>query len=125
MITLTCTRHHADYAMLTIFRYQALWRQSQFNNVKDFAKTSGEYLTVRLFNCLLAEVEYLFERKLDNRNPSKIPNKSAKINIKMSHAQGIAFYRMLLTLPLSADDYYLMQIRNRWIEIIDQQILKL
>ena len=124
MITLTCTRHHADYAMLTIFRYQAMWRQSQLINVKDYPKASGEYLTVRLFNCLLADVEYLFERKLDVKNPNPKTNK-AKINIKMSHAQGIAFYRMLLTLPLTASDIYLLQIRNHWIEILDQQILKL
>ncbi len=125
MITLTCTRQHADYAMVTIFRYQALWRQTQLINVKDYPKASGEYLTVRLFNCLLAEVEYMFDKKLDIRNPNKIGNSCGKINIKMSHAQGIAFYRMLLTLPLTADDIYLLQIRNHWIEILDQQILKM
>ena len=118
MITLTCERQHVQYATPVIFNYVNLWRLSQLNNVKGMDARSGEYLTVRLINCLLAEVELLFAKKLLN-------TKGPKINLVMSHAQGIAFYRLLLLLPMPATEAYLHMIRNNWIEIIDQQILKL
>lgn len=118
MITLTTTRQHAQYASPVIFNYVNLWCYSQLQNVKGMDKNSGEYLTMRLINCLLAEVELLFEKKLLN-------TKGPKINLQMSHAQGIAFYRLLLLLPMPASEAYLHMIRNNWIEIIDQQILKL
>jgi hypothetical protein len=118
MIILTTTRQQASFAKQSIFLYMNLWRSSQINNVKDYGKTTGEYLTVRLINCLLAEVEYLFEKKL-------LLTQGPKVNIKLSHAQGIAFYRLLLTLPADANNFYLQMIRNNWIEILDRQILKL
>ena len=118
MITITCQRNHAAHALTTIFNYIALLQLSQLKNVNGMDKTNGEYLTVRLINCLLSEVEILFKRKL-------ITTSGDKINIKMSHAQGIAFYRALLTMPVGAENFYLNFIRNQWIEIIDQQILKL
>ncbi len=118
MITLCCYRQHADYAMHSIFSYINLLKLSQLKNAAHLDKTSAEYLSVRLINCLLSEVELIVKKKLVNTT-------GEKINLKMSHAQGIALYRYLLSMPAGADNYYLNMIRNNWIEILDQQILKI
>lgn len=118
MITLSITRQHAEYSVQTIFSYLNLLQLSNLKNVALHDKTSGEYLSVRLFNCLLQEIEYAVRRKL-------FTTTGAKLQIKLSDAQGIAFYKALLSMPVKTDQDYLFMIRNHWIEILDQQILKL
>lgn len=117
MITLTTPRQFAEFADSTMFVYVDLLKKTQLKNLEGFDKCSGEYLTARLINSLLTDVQLLFKKKLINTN-CKI------IKIIMSEAQAISFYKMLLTLPVPADHFYFNRIRNAWIEILDQQLMK-
>lgn len=118
MIAISFQRPHITYAQETVFRYFNLLQLSNLNNVKGFGKTTGEYLTVKLFNCLLQEIELLIKKKMINTT-------SGTVRIKFTEAQAIAFYRGLLSMPVPADQYYLSTIRNSWIEILDREILKM
>ncbi len=118
MLTLKISRQHAEFAKSHIFNYVHLLKQSQLNNIAGSGKTTSEYLQVKVIHCLLDEAEMLFTKKLFTCS-------SKAITIKFSIATGIAFYRMLLTLPVLENDYYLNLVRNNWIMILDQQIIKL
>ena len=117
MIILSTTRQFAEFANTTMFVYIDLLKKTQLKNVKHLSKTSDEYLKVRLFNCLIEEVDLLFKKKLINTT-------GKTINIKMSDAAGIALYKALLALPVPRDHFYFNRVRNLWIEILDRQIIK-
>ena len=117
MITLQSERVHLKHAYDYFFVYIHLWKQSQLENVKQQSKVSGEYLTVIMINSLLDDIEDLLEKKLLNTT-GKI------VRLKFSNAHGIIFYKTLLNLPLDAQAYYLNMIRNHWIEILNQQIIR-
>lgn len=118
MIAISFQRPHLVHAKETVFRYFNLLQLSNLKNVSGHGKTTGEYLTAKLFNCLLQEVELLVNKKLINTT-------SGTVRIKFTEAQIIAFYRGLLSMPVPADQYYLSIIRNSWIEILDRAILNM
>lgn len=118
MLILKISRQHAEFAKSHIFNYVNMLKRSQLNNIAGAGKTSSQYLQVKVIHCLLDDAEMHFTKKLLMCN-------SKQITIKFSIATGIAFYRMLLTLPVLENDYYLNHVRNNWIMILDQQIIKL
>lgn len=118
MITITIQRQHAEFSQHTIFSYLQMLQLSMLKNVSGLDKCSGEYLTARIFNCLIAEVDAAVKRKL-------ITTTGHRLRIKLTHAQAIAFYKALLTMPVGRDQSYLYMIVTHWIEILDQQILKM
>lgn len=118
MIAISFQRPHLVHAKETIFRYFSLLQLSNLKNVAGHGKTTGEYLTAKLFNCLLQEVELLVNKKLINTT-------SGTVRIKFTEAQAIAFYRSLLSMPVPFDQYYLSIIRNHWIEMLDKELFEI
>lgn len=117
MIILATKRQYAEYANVQMFNYINLYKITQLKNVEGADKTSTEYLAARLIVSLLDEVELLLKKKLINTTKKNI-------SIKMSDAAGIALYKMLLRLPVAADEWYFNHVRNAWIEALDRQIIK-
>ncbi len=116
MITLTtsrrCVREVKDY----FFSYINLYKQTRLNNVAHHDGTSEEFLSAVVINCLLTEIELLFNKKLLNTT-------GPTINFKFTDAQGIVWYKTLLALPLRPDQDYFLMIRNEWVYILDKQII--
>jgi len=117
MITITTPRQFAEFADLQMFPYLDLIADSQLMNLKGVGKTSDEYLLAIMIISLIAEIKMIVKRRLIN-------SQSKTLKIKMSTAQGIAFYKTLLTLPVPDSNFYFNRIRNLWIETLDQQIVK-
>lgn len=117
MITINIQRNFAEYTRDQIFNYINLWKNTQLQNVAHLQKSSGEYLTVRLINSLLQNVEYAFKRKL-------FLTAGKKVKISLNDAEGIALYKILLITPIDAKNIWAIAAINSLIEMIDQQILK-
>lgn len=118
MILLNTYRSYARAAKDYFFPYINLYKKSKVQNVARFSRVSEEFLTAIMLNCVLSEIELLFDKKLLNTSGSKI-------KFQFSDAQGILFYKTLMALPVPSDQYYLQKIANEWIQLLDQQIIRL
>lgn len=62
MIILTTQRQFAEFATQTMFVYIDLLKKTQLKNIEHLTKTSGEYLTARLIQYLIDEVQIVFKK---------------------------------------------------------------
>lgn len=98
------------------FPFMREWKQTNINNVSSCNTQSGEYLFAISINCLVDETLRLVEKKIVN-------TVSHKLKLKLSDAQAVVLYRMLIILPLPEKEFYLNKLRNDWIEQLDGQLL--
>lgn len=117
MITLTTTRHFAEAALQSFFPFLNLQKQTRLNDVAHRSIASKEYLQVVVINCLLEEIETLFKKKLVNTT-------GAKVQLKLTDAQGVLFYQVLTHMPIDGERWYENQIRNQWLQDLDQEIIR-
>jgi hypothetical protein len=117
MITLHTTRHYLEAALLQFFPFINLQKQTRLNDVAHLSIGSKEYLQAVVINCLLEEIETIFKKKLVNTS-------SEKVAVKLTDAQGVLFYQVLTHMPLDGEKWYENQIRNRWLEDLDQEIIR-
>lgn len=115
MITLRTGRQGLEAARLYFFPFMRQWKLTHLANLANRSPQSGEYLLAVAANCLIDEVILIAEKKIINTT-----GKAAKL--KLTDAQGIVFFRMLIILPLPPSEVYLNNLRNHWIEQIDLQL---
>lgn len=116
MITVPLSRQFAEDLQTHLFPYLKLLKQTKLNNVARCVTQSDEYLTVLLMNCITDELMLAINKKLINSS-------SKKINLKMSDAVVVIFYKILLAWPIDKNQFYLNNMRNFLVEAIDK-ILK-
>lgn len=115
MIILKTERQNVIMAKDYFFPYIRLLKETKLNNVSG-SIMSEEHLSVIAINCLLSDIELLIEKKIIN-------TKGATTRLRFSDAQAVVFYKTLIALPLPADQFYLNNIRNSWIEMLDQELI--
>lgn len=116
MITLLTTRQDIEAMDRFFFRYVEHLKETNLVNVAHHPVHSAEYLSVLAINCIIAELQNLIDKKLLNTSaPSQ--------KIKLSDAQAVVFYKLLLALPLPKESYYLHKLRNDLIEQLDGQLI--
>jgi hypothetical protein len=117
MIKLYTYRQYVETARDQFFPAINLFKQSRLNNLIDQSMTGEEYLSAVVINSLLTEIEALFIKKL-------ITTTGHRIKFQFSDAQGVVFYRTLLHLPLPSGQIYHDMIRNEWIQLLDQELIR-
>lgn len=117
MILLHTYRQDLETVRNYFFPYIKLWKQTNLNNIRDTNVQGGEFLSVVAINCLIDEIILLIEKKLIN-------TVSQSQKIKLSDAQGVIFYRILIALPLPAEQFYFNVLRNDYILQLDQQLIE-
>lgn len=118
MITLRTHRQYVETAVMYFFEYVELYKQTRLNNLAQKNLTSDDYLSAVIINCLLDEIEWMFDKKL-------VTTKSQKLKFEFTNAQGIMFYKTLLALPLPKDQVYFHQIRQEWLALLHQELTQL
>jgi hypothetical protein len=118
MITLRTYRQYVETAVTYFFEYVELYKQTRLNNLVQKNLETDDYLSAVIINCILDEIEWLFDKKL-------VTTKSHKLKFEFTNAQGIVFYKTLLALPLPKDQIYFHKIRQDWIELLHQELTKL
>lgn len=92
------------------------WKQTNLNNIKDSNMHGGEFLLAVAINCIVDENLLLIKKKLINTS-------STNQKIKLTDAQAVVLYRLLIILPIPAVEFYFNKLRNEWIEQLDRQLL--
>lgn len=116
MISLSVYRQDIEAMDQFFFRYIEQLKETNLVNVAHHPVHSAEYLSVLAINCIIAELQKLIDKKLVNTSgPSQ--------KIKLSDAQAVVFYKLLLALPLPTDAFYLNKLRNDLIEQLDGQLI--
>jgi hypothetical protein len=118
MITLRTYRQYVETAVTYFFEYVDLYKQTRVNNLVQKNLQADDYLSAVVINCILDEIEWLFDKKL-------LTTKAQKIKFEFSDAQGIVFYKTLLALPLPKDQVYFHQIRQEWLELLHQELIQI
>lgn len=118
MITLRTYRQYVETAVTYFFEYVDLYKQTRVNNLVQKNLQPDDYLSAIVINCILDEIEWLFDKKL-------VMTKSQKLKFEFTDAQGIVFYKTLLALPLPKDQVYFHQIRQEWLELLHQELIHL
>lgn len=116
MIILHTTREHVQTVKKYFFPYVNMYKETRLNNISNKSIGSEEYLSALTINCIISEIEALFEKKLINTT-------GIKIKFKLSEAQAIVLYRTLLALPLPGNQVYFHVVRNDWIETLHRQLI--
>jgi hypothetical protein len=116
MITLRTYRQYVETAVTYFFEYVDLYKQTRINNLVQKNLQADDYLSAIVINCILDEIEWLFDKKL-------VTTKAPKLKFEFTDAQGIVFYKTLLALPLPKDQVYFNQIRQEWIQALDHELM--
>lgn len=75
---------------------------------------SEDLLNNKMIVCILQEIRVLFEKKLLTR--------SNKFLFRFSDAQGIIFYKLLMNLPIIADQFWLINLRLHICDVLHLQM---
>jgi hypothetical protein len=118
MITLRTYRQYVETATVYFFQYIELYKQTRLNNLVQNNLQADDYLSAVVINCILEEIEWLFDKKL-------VTTKAEKIKFEFTDAQGIVLYKTLINLPLPKDQVYFNQIRQEWIQLLDIELIHL
>ena len=94
-----------------------MWKQTNLNNARDSNIQSHDFLSAIAVNCIVDEILLMIEKKLIN-------TQSATIRLKLSDAQAVIFFRLLIILPVPAEQFYFNKLRNDWIEQLDKQLIE-
>jgi hypothetical protein len=118
MITLRTYRQYVETASNYFFEYINAYKQTRLNNLVHHHLSADDYMSAIVINCILDEIEWMFDKKLFN-------TKSQNLKFEFSDAQGIVLYKTLLALPLPKDQVYFNQIRQEWILVLEQELIRL
>lgn len=116
MILLRTPRNYAQCVVQKFFPYFNLQKQTRLNNIAHLSIQSQEYLALVVVNCLLSEIEEIIEKKLIN-------TKSENITLKLSDAQGVLLYKILLAHPIDEREVYQQLVRSHWVEKLDGRMI--
>lgn len=116
-IVIQSPRAFADFMSRSVFTYITLLKSTNLRKVDHLQRTSAEYLSVLLINSLLDDADMIIRKKLINTT-------APFMKIKFTHAQGIALYKVLLTLPIPDQEFYFNTVVCKWIELLDKEIIK-
>lgn len=117
MIQLRTIRQQVETVKDHFFPYINQFKQTRLNNVLNQNMASEGYLSAVVINCLLTEIETLFQKKLVNC-------KGHKIKFEFTDAQGVVLYKTLLHLPLPAGQVYMNMIRSEWLQLLYKQLIR-
>jgi len=117
MILITAPRSEAETILRHFFPVINIYKATRINNVAHMDRLSEEYLSALVINCLVTELEKLFQKQLVN-------TVREKIKFQFSDAQAVVLYKSFMAMPLDAEKVYYNIIRNRWIEVFNQQLYK-
>jgi hypothetical protein len=118
MITLKTYREYVEAASIYFFPFINEAKRTRLNNLPGSNLSTEEFMSAVVINCIIKEIEDLFDRKL-------VTTKSDKIKFEFTDAQGVVLYKTLIHLPLPREQVYFNQIRQEWILIIDQELIRL
>jgi|CXWL01.1.fsa_nt_gi hypothetical protein len=115
MIPLSTSRQDLEAARDYFIPFIKMWKGTNLNNLSNTSSQSAEYLFAIAVNCLIDEAVLLMQKK--------VLSSSDKIKLKFSDAQAVVFYRMLIVLPVPAEQFYLNKLRNDWILQLDKLLI--
>lgn len=106
MILLKLTRDQARSVQVNFFPYLSLLCE------KNIADTTNpdETLNARMIYSILNEIRKDFEKKLFNT--------AKKIKFKLSDAQAVVMYKLMMSLPLQPDQIWLVNLRQHIVNIL-------
>lgn len=114
-MTIKTERQHFDCLNPILLNYLPMLQKTLMNNVSHCTKISSEYLNTRVMVSIVEELEYYFQRKQFT--------KAQKFKLDFTEAEGIYLFKIIMDLPISAENIYTDRIRNLWLEQLNQQIL--
>lgn len=117
MVYLKTYRQELEAARNYFFPFIRMWKQTNLNNARDSNIQSHDFLSAIAVNCIVDEILLMIEKKLVN-------TQSATMKLKLSDAQAVIFYRILIILPVPSEQFYFNQFRNGWIEQLDKQLIE-
>ncbi len=115
MIPLHTPRQYVSAAAEHFFPYVELLKKTKLANVAHHDARSDEYLSAVAINCILAELQTAFHKKLHN-------TKAPMIKFEFTDAQGIVLFKTLCIFP-TVDKIYLQMIVSSWLQQLDQEMI--
>ncbi|MFZ4056974.1 MAG: hypothetical protein ACOYKE_02495 [Ferruginibacter sp.] len=116
MITLVCTRAETELMLNYFFGSIEYFKAAQVRSLDHLEKTAPENLMLKIFHIGLDEIELMLQKKL-------LITQGHKIRLKFTPVMSILFYRLLLTTPVDSNQFYILHLRNKWIEFFDKALL--
>lgn len=111
MIIIRATRSEAETITGDFFRMINMYKRTRMENVKHLDRTSEEYLSALVINCLLTEIESLFQKKLKDLS-------RRKISVRLTDAQCVVLFKSLKVLPIDPNQVYYTLLRRQWVELL-------
>lgn len=112
------TRDEARAVETRFFPYLENLLITKVNDAKQFPFTGRKedpiYLSVRIVQCCFLELKKIIARRL--------LSDAKKFKLKITNAQGITFYKLLLILPLDPAEVWLHTLRQQIITQLDPQL---
>ncbi len=115
MISLKLNRFELQLVQAHFFPFIKLAKTTRIKNVAHCSLQSREHLTVLAVNCITDEIMLAINKKLINTGGNKI-------KLKFSDAQAVIFMELLNSMPLTADNFYLWNLRNAIVDLLDREI---
>jgi len=116
MILLKITRQDLVTAKSYFAPFMLQWRTTNFKNVSHLSTQDSAFLSAIAVNCIIDDLLAYFADRLFNTS-------NDNIKLKLSDANAVILYRMLLIIPIPVAEVYLNTIRNEWIGSIHQQLI--
>jgi len=112
-IVLQLTRDQARTVQLHYFSYLQMLCESK---IRDAGKDWEQILNCRAIQSLFFAVKMQFDKKLSSA--------ADKFKFKLSYAEGLTLYRLLMALPIKGHEIYLINLRQSITDIIFKQLTK-
>lgn len=117
MISLKLTRQELEAFRDFFFSYMELLQQTRINNVAHVSIQSDAYLSTIATNYIFREITTVVLKQLSK-------NKMGTQNLKFSEAQAIMLFRLLILIPMPANEFFLLKLHNYIIEELDRQFIE-
>lgn len=116
MIELKTNRQDLETVRKHFFPFIELLQQTRLNNVAHVSTQSDEYLNCLAINCITDEIFEAVDKKL-------LKGSADTLKLKLSEAQAIVFFRLLILLPIPPAEFYMQKLRTDLIEQLDSELI--
>lgn len=116
MISLKIFRSDLRLVQIHFFPYITMAKTTRIKNAAHLQLQSPEHLTVLAVNCITDEIMLHINRKI-------IVTTGTHVKLKFTGAQAVIFMQLLNNLPVNRENFYLWNLRNWIVELLDKQII--
>ncbi len=117
LISIRCDRQQLQVIQDYFFPYIKQLKLTRLKNIVHLPVHSPEYLSAIAVNCIVDECILHINRKIINTTKNTI-------KLQLSDAQTVILYKTLMEIPVPAQQFYLQQTLNFFLELLDRELIR-